>query len=200
MNTLKKQSIDGFLNAIAAEDPTPGGGSVAAFTGAVAACLITMVCAITASKSDNPALGRIAASSKELRERLLILAEEDGEAFKRVMTAYRLPKSDHRRCAIDEALIKAAEVPLETAQRCIDLLVHLDELVQVGSKSTVSDIGVAVLLAMAAIDGALLNVMININQIKERKLSERFRLLNDELTERSKQLSSACLAAVRARL
>ncbi len=200
MNTLTEQSIDGLLNAIAAKDPTPGGGSVAAFTGAVAACLSSMVCAVTAGKSDNPALERIAAASTELRERLLVLAEEDGEAFKKVMTAYRLPKDDHRRRVIDKALAGAAEVPLKTAQTCIDLLAHLDELVQVGSRSAVSDIGVAALLAQAAIDGALLNVMININQIKERKLSDRSRLLNDELTERSKKLSSSCLTAVRARL
>lgn len=200
MNALKGQSIDGFLNAIAAKDPTPGGGSVAAFTGAVAACLSSMVCAITVGKSDNPALERIAAASQELREHLLVLAEEDGEAFKKVMTAYRLPKDDHRCRAIDEALVGAAEVPLKTAQTCIDLLTHLDELARAGSRSAVSDIGVAALLAQTAIDGALLNVVININQIKERKLSDRFSLLNDELTERSKKLSSSCLAAVRARL
>ncbi len=200
INTIKGESIDSFLNAIAAKDPVPGGGSVVAFTGAIAVSLALMVCAITTAKSGNPAVEKIAAAAKELRERLLLLVDEDGEAFTKVMAAFRLPKDNHRRRMIDNALVKAAEVPLDTAQTCIDLLTLLDELVQVGSRSAVSDIGVAALLAQAAIDGALLNVMININQIKDEKLSEAFRRQHDALTERSKQLSSSCLAAVQARL
>ena len=131
------------------------------------------------------------------------LAQEDSDAFDQVMASFRLPKQDQddlekRKQAIQASTLNAALVPLETAQQSVSLLSQLTELARDGNKNAVTDVGVAALLASAAAKGALFNVQININSLKEVDTS----LTNEvqQLSESAKQLSRQVMEEVRRHL
>ncbi len=168
--------IASFFESVAGPTPTPGGGTVAAFTGALASCLATMVANLTLGKKKYAAAeGDMTALKREaegLRRDLLALARSDSEAFEAVLRARKLPQAtpaeqQAREAAVAAADLVAARVPLETAEKCLRVL-HLALLAaQKGNTNAVTDAGVAGLLARAAGDGALWNVEINLKSIPE---------------------------------
>lgn len=170
------QPLDGFLAGVAAAKPTPGGGTAAAVCGALAAALSEMVASLGLTKeawSDaHPELPRVVARARELRTDLLRLADEDAEAFEAVMAAMKLPRGtedekSRRRREMQKALRGAAEVPLETAHRCRDVLRLSMEAAQSGSRSAITDAGVSALVAHAALQAAALNVRINLASLTD---------------------------------
>ncbi len=168
MTKFATQTIGEFLADLASARPTPGGGCVAGLVGAFAAALGSMVGAIARKKSHPPELAAVTHNMNSLREEFLELADEDTAAFDAVMTAYRIPKDDPtRRVAIDDALAGAAAVPLHTAEKCVELLQGLNRLVPHATPQSVSDVGVAVRLAAAALESALLNVTINLAYMRD---------------------------------
>src|SRR5512137_1130343 len=131
MTKLVKQNIKMFLDELASSSPAPGGGSVAALSGALGAALSSMVCNLTRGKqgyeSTQDEIKEILQRSEELRKQLTELIDKDTEAFNKVMEALKMPKEtedqkEQRQHAMQNAFKLATDVPLETAQKCMQIL------------------------------------------------------------------------------
>jgi formiminotetrahydrofolate cyclodeaminase len=159
-----------FLDRVAGKEPTPGGGSAAALVGALAAALAEMVAGMSktrtgaADERQRLDVARLRAHGAGARLRRLV--EEDSAAFDEVMGAYKLPKEtdaqqDERRLAIDRALRRATDVPLATAEACLDVMTTAESAARDGNPNALSDARAGAALAWAGALGALENVRIN---------------------------------------
>ena len=187
-SSLAKMNLREFCNETLSDSPAPGGGSVAALMGALGASLGGMVANLSAGKRgwDDKLeyFSDWAVKAQQLKDQLLSLVDEDTAAFNKVMDAFALSKESAeektaRSAAIEQATKYAAEVPLkvmETASKSYELLA---EMADKGNPASVSDVGVGALATRACIDGAALNVRINLAQLKDEKfkgvLAERMR-------------------------
>jgi glutamate formiminotransferase/formiminotetrahydrofolate cyclodeaminase len=164
------ESMGDFLASVADGAPVPGGGSVSALAGQLGAALAQMVAGLTVGRKKyaevEEEMKALAAEAASLAERLGALVQEDADAYALVSAAYKLPgegaAATARESAIQAALLKAAEVPLETARACCDVARLAAVCATKGNANTVSDAGVAALLAEAACRGASYNVQINV--------------------------------------
>ncbi len=171
------ESLSGFVASVASSAPTPGGGSVAAHVGALAAALAQMVGGLTAGRkkyaavdAEMRALGLEAAA---LVSTLSELVKRDAESYGAVTAAYKMPNepedaANARQAAITDALLGAAEVPLETARACAQVAALAAVCATKGNTNAVSDAAVAALLAEAACRGAVYNVRINVSSLSDR--------------------------------
>jgi glutamate formiminotransferase/formiminotetrahydrofolate cyclodeaminase len=176
--SLAKMNLREFCNETLSDSPAPGGGSVAALMGALGASLGGMVANLSAGKRgwDDKLeyFSDWAVKAQQLKDELLALVDEDTAAFNKVMDALALPKESAeekatRAAAIAKATKYAAEVPLkvmETASKSYELLAEMAER---GNPASVSDVGVGALSTRACIEGAALNVRINLAQLKDEK-------------------------------
>jgi len=173
-------SMSGFVASVAGSAPVPGGGSVSALAGQLAAALAQMVAGLTVGRKKYVAVEAdmlaIALEAAALSDRLGELVREDADAYALVSAAYRLPSDGEaatvRDASIQAALVKAAEVPLETARACCDVARLAVTCAAKGNTNTVSDSGVAALLAEAACRGAAYNVRINVASMTDRSTGE----------------------------
>jgi glutamate formiminotransferase / formiminotetrahydrofolate cyclodeaminase len=165
-----------FVDAVAADTPTPGGGSVAALSGALAAALGEMVCGITLKKKSlaahHTAIQEFRKTFASLRERLMQAVDRDAASYDAVLGAYRLPKSDEteqglRAEAIESASKTATTVPLETAELAAEILRMVESLRAVSAPQAASDVEVAHEMARAALRGAVANVRANLPSIHD---------------------------------
>ena len=168
--------VRGFLDRLASGAPTPGGGAAAALVGAMGASLVSMVCNLTVGRpkyAEVDAMIRdVLAGSEAARLRLIALADADAAAYAVVSEAYRLPRSsDDERAiraeAIQRALVQAAEPPLAAMKDCRALIPLCLQVAAHGNAAVVSDAGVAVELAAAGVRSSILNLRINLSQIKD---------------------------------
>jgi methenyltetrahydrofolate cyclohydrolase len=175
-------SIGNFVELVAAGTPTPGGGSVAAYCGMLAASLGQMVCTITMGKPKYAAaearLKEIRAELERLSARLRVLIAEDADSFERVLRAYRLLKENDaqksmRAAQIQRALQQAVDVPFETARRSLDVLKLLRELADSGTPNALADVAVGAQLAQVAVRGASYNVGVNLDSITDREAAHK---------------------------
>jgi glutamate formiminotransferase / formiminotetrahydrofolate cyclodeaminase len=176
--SLAKMNLREFCNETLSDSPAPGGGSVAALMGALGASLGGMVANLSAGKRgwDDKLeyFSNWAVKAQQLKDELLALVDEDTAAFNKVMDAFALPKESAeekaaRAAAIARATKYAAEIPLkvmETASKSYELLAEMAER---GNPASVSDVGVGALATRACIEGAALNVRINLAQLKDEK-------------------------------
>lgn len=172
------ESLSGFVASVASGTPTPGGGSVAAHAGALAAALAQMVAGLTIGKkkyaSVEPEMKEAALRAAALGNRLAALVAEDAAAYDRVSTAYKLPgegdAAEAKRQAVTNALLDAARVPLETARAAADVAELALLAAQKGNQNALSDAGVAALLADAACRGAAYNVRINVSALEDKSV------------------------------
>ena len=204
MTDFARLPLDAFLEALRSEAPTPGGGTAAAVAGAMGAALVEMVAALTLGKEKfadaHAAVRPIAQAASGARTELLDLAREDSLAFDAVVAARKLPKeTDAEKAERSKAMSKsnraATEVPMRTARAAARLLAALPELVEKGNPNAASDAGTAALLLEASVEGALLNVGINLPGIKdpgfvEQMQRETAQLQGDVQRARSKVLES----------
>jgi formiminotetrahydrofolate cyclodeaminase len=160
-----------FLARLGSADPTPGGGAAAAVVGALGAALVEMTANLTLGKpkwSDvQDQATAIEQRAAELRRRLQALGDADAEAFAAVSAAYRLPRGDdaqkaERARAIQNALQRAADVPMETARASAEVVALAEEAAPLLNSAVISDVLVGALLARAAASSAALNVEINL--------------------------------------
>jgi len=171
-----KKTLKMFLDDLASSTPAPGGGSVAALSGALGAALTSMVCNLTVGKKKYADVGadmkKILTQAEELRTTFTLLIDKDTLAFNKVMEAYGLPKETEpqkalRSAAIREATKEATLVPLEVMKHCIDALALAQEVASRGNANSISDAGVGALMLHAACEGAALNVRINLNSLDD---------------------------------
>ncbi|OGM77366.1 hypothetical protein A2188_00655 [Candidatus Woesebacteria bacterium RIFOXYA1_FULL_43_9] len=169
MGIIGEQTVNQFLCDLASANPTPGGGSVAALTGAMAASLCAMVARLT--KKDSEVM-TLAEGADVHRSDLLNLADRDTEAFDKVMVAYR-SKDDGQ---VQFSLKEATQVPLATylLSKKVEVLAH--ELVKRGNKNAVSDAKSAVYLSQASQKSDLANVEINLKSITDQAFVDSIRL------------------------
>lgn len=167
---LRDLSLNNFVQEVASSSPAPGGGSVAAYAGAQGYALVAMVCRLTLGRDKFSSVQEEMKSLLEVsvvkQEQLLILVQEDTQGFKVVMKALGLPKNSDeekvlRREALEQATIKAAEIPLQTAKACLEGLREMPGLLTKGNPNALSDMGVAALMFKSGLEGALYNVQIN---------------------------------------
>ena len=166
------ESLAGFVGDVASSAPVPGGGSVVAHVGSLGAALAQMVAGLTIGRKKYAAveseMKEMALRAAHLVRRLSELKNEDAAAYTLVSDAYKLPKESTeqqtaRDAAIQSALMKAAEVPLETARYCAEVAALAASCAEKGNTNAASDAGVAALLAEAACRGAAYNVRINVS-------------------------------------
>ena len=192
--SLVKMNLRELCNETLSDSPAPGGGSVAALMGALGASLGGMVANLSAGKRgwDDKLeyFSDWAVKAQQLKDQLLSLVDEDTAAFNRVMNTFALPKDSAeekkaRSTAIEEATKHAAEVPLkvmETASKSYELL---SEMAAKGNPASISDVGVGALATRACIEGAALNVRINLAQLKDEKFKTALANKVQEISESS---------------
>ena len=166
----------GFCEETASESPAPGGGSVSAYMGALAASLGTMVANLTGGKAayddEWEKFSDVAVHGQQLKNDLLHLVDEDTNAFNKIMNAFGLPKKTDeekavRTAAIQEATKFATEVPFQTMQKSMEAFQVCRAMVEWGNPASVTDGGVGALAARSAVMGAHLNVKINASSLKD---------------------------------
>ena len=179
---FSEMTVSQFLSALASSAPTPGGGTAAAMAGAMGTSLLIMVAGMTKShtnsEQERAELAAARTALGPLADRLRALATDDSAAYDTVTAAYRLPKATGeekvaRSAAIQAALQRATEVPLDTLQTCAEALQHAAVVERHGNPSAGSDVGVAIGLLRAAAQGAAANVRINLDGIKDAGLRAR---------------------------
>lgn len=167
---MREQKIGAWLDDLASGAPAPGGGAAAAMHAAMAAALVSMVCELTVGRpkyaEHEPTMREALARATEHRQTAVELADADAEAFTGVTDAYRLPKATDeekaaRSAAIQESLVRAADVPLRTAALAAEIL-ELARRIRPGANVNVlSDVAVAAVSARAAMQAAAVNVAVN---------------------------------------
>ena len=174
--SLLKLDLRQFANALSLDSPTPGGGSAAALCGALSASLSAMVANLTVGKRGyeevSGEMKEAALKAQKLKDELLAAVDEDTRAFNKVMEAFGLPKGSEeqlkeKEAALEQASREATIVPLGVLQKCGPLLELAGLVARKGNKNSLSDAGVAGLLAEAAAAGAFYNVQINLPGIKD---------------------------------
>jgi glutamate formiminotransferase/formiminotetrahydrofolate cyclodeaminase len=172
---------ESFLDDLASDNPTPGGGSAAAYSGAMAAGLVAMVARVTLGKKKyaevEERMQAIIRQAEELRAQQTAAVSQDAEAFNQVMAAFKLPKDNGkdktaRSKAIQDATVQAALVPLGVAEQAADTIELALETAQKGNLNAISDAASAAALAKACFRGASLNVRINAQGLKDQKQAE----------------------------
>jgi glutamate formiminotransferase/formiminotetrahydrofolate cyclodeaminase len=201
------ESPTGFIASVASPTPAPGGGSVAALAGALGAALAQMVAGLTAGRKKYVAVDaemrELGLQAAGLVTTLSSLVTRDAEAYGAVSAAYKLPSEPEaaahaRKAAITDALLGAAEVPLETARACARVAELAATCATKGNSNAVSDAGVAALLAEAACRGAVYNIRINISSLEDKSrgaglITEAATLLAQ--TRRSAEIATAAVDA-----
>jgi formiminotetrahydrofolate cyclodeaminase len=171
------KSLQEYLDDLASDRPTPGGGSTAALSGAMGAALTCMVARLTLGKANyaevQPEIEIIIERVERLRTRFQQLIQADIEAYGQLSACFKLPRiTDEEKAArtkaIQEQLVEAALVPLEMAERAAELIQHCQRIAEIGNKNVLSDIGVAATLAFAAGSGAAWMVKTNVQSLKDQ--------------------------------
>lgn len=180
---LANLNLRAFANATAKDTPTPGGGSISAYVGALGAALGAMVANLSAGKRGwDDRLEEFSAwaeKGQKLKDTLLRLVDEDTAAFNQIMAAFRLPKEtpeekSARKQAIQAATRYAIETPMRTMEAAFEVFELAEAMVREGNPSSVSDAGVGALCARAAVHGAWLNVRINTGSLADKELAVEF--------------------------
>lgn len=206
---ITDSTIETFLDELASAAPTPGGGSAAAIMGAMGAALVAMVCNLTIGKKGyeqhDAEMRDVLAQCEARRQRLTAMVAEDVAAFDSLMAAYKLPKASDdekaaRSTAIQSALQRATQVPLDCAKECAEVVRLSGRAAEVGNQNVISDAGVGVLAAWAALRSAVLNVNINAPSLKDRGFAEAKLAETQALLAECGPLSEQIHARVQARL
>jgi len=206
---LQSLTMIGFSEMLASDSPAPGGGSAAAYVGALGASLGAMVGNLSANKrgweETHTFFSDWAVKGQQARKQLLALVDEDTNAFNSLMEAFRMPKeSDEekkaRSAAIERATLRAIESPLNTVRVANAQFEMLFEMADKGNPNSVSDAGVGAVCALAAVEGGWMNVMINLSGLKDKTLAEKINSEADALFENAKEQKARIVQLVRSKM
>ena len=173
---LTELTIKDFISKVISNDPVPGGGSVSALNGALAAALSAMVANLTVGRKKyaevNDLMQELSSRFEKLSQKLIEDVDRDSDAYNRVFAAFKLPKEtdeekQFRSEAIQQETKYAAQVPMEVARAVYEVLPQIDAIAQKGNSNAVTDACVSMMCARTAILGALLNARINLTSIKD---------------------------------
>ena len=206
---LVDMGVTEFVDELASDSPAPGGGSVSALASAMAAGLTNMVGVLTFGKKgyeDNwSEIEELSNQAQALKDTFLFLVDEDTRSFNNVMTAMRLPKiSDEQQAArleaLQEATIYSAEIPLKVMRHSLQIMKLAGRMAEIGNQNSLSDAGVAVLQARAGLEGAALNVLINIPGIDDKEIVAEFEQEVEKLQANSSALAEKVLSVMTSKL
>ncbi|WP_276702291.1 cyclodeaminase/cyclohydrolase family protein [Romboutsia ilealis] len=204
MKISEKTCIE-FVNVLASKSAVPGGGGAAALVGAIGMALGSMVCNLTIGKKKydeyEESVNEILVKAREIEKKLLSMIDKDAKNFLPLSKAYGLPNSTEEEKKIKEdimenALKVACEVPIDIVRVCFDAIKLHEDLVDKGSKLAISDVGVGVQCLRAAILSGQLNVVININSIKDMEYVEAIRKEVNSLVEEGVKICDEVYAKV----
>lgn len=202
---LVDMTCRGFADETSSESPAPGGGSISAYMGALAAALGTMVANLSAHKAGWDDIWEefsdVAEKGRTLQDQLIHLVDEDTEAFNRIMAVFSMPKKTEaekaaRSEALESATLYATEVPLRTMKTAFETFDILKSMAAKGNPASVSDAGVGALAARAAVQGAYLNVKINASGLKNRVKAEALLHEAAEISREADKRESDIIAMV----
>ena len=202
-------TVKEFADETSRESPAPGGGTISAYMGALGAALGTMVANLSSHKAGWDArweeFSNWAEKGQAVQQELMLLVDEDTEAFNRIMAAFGLPKETEeekaaRSAAIQKATLFATEVPLHTMQASFKVFGLCRAMAEEGNPNSVSDAGVGVLAARAAVLGAGLNVKINASGLKDKATAERLIAEADTLIAKAKEAETEIMKIVKVKL
>jgi formiminotetrahydrofolate cyclodeaminase len=209
MEKLIELELSEFLDELAANSPAPGGGSVAALSGALGAALASMVCTLTIGKEQyedvEDTIKQLHKKSETIRKTLTQLIDTDTEAFNEVMKAFKLPKNteqqkEERKQIIQQAYKTAANVPLETARICLKVLDIADKIADIGNQNSITDAAIAAIMAHAGVQAAVLNVKINLGSIKDPSFVESAKKEIKSLKKKAKDKTTEILEKISQKL
>ena len=202
---LADLTVKDFLDKVAGSDPVPGGGSIAALSGALASALSTMVTRLTVGKKGYEISEELMQHAQTITLRLLgefiALIDKDSEAYNAVFACFKLPKTTDeekavRSAAIQEATKQAALIPLEVARKALDMMAIIADVARFGNRNAVTDACVAMMSARSAVLGALLNVRINLGSLKDREFVIQLQAEVDKIEQAACQKEKEILDAV----
>lgn len=189
---LAEMKVTQFADVLASDAPAPGGGSVAALEGALGAALTAMVCTLTEGKKQyadhRDFVLEVQAKASALQAKFIDVMDRDTEAFMVVSRAFSMPKATDeekaaRSAAIQKGLVGCTETPFEMMNLAAETIALTESLLGRFNESAASDLGVAALSLRAAVQGAWLNVLINIGSLKDKKLAGSYRTKGEELVK-----------------
>ena len=192
MEKIAQKNCVDFVDVLASKAAVPGGGGAAALAGAIGMALGSMVCNLTTGKKKyaqyEEAIQEILVKAGKLQEELLSMIDKDAEGFYPLSKAYGLPTSteeekQYKAETREKCLKVACEVPMNIVRLCHDSIKLHEELVDKGSKLAISDVGCGVQCLRAAILSAQLNVIINVNSMKDREYAQKIDRECNQLVE-----------------
>jgi methenyltetrahydrofolate cyclohydrolase len=202
-------TVKQFIDEVDSDRPAPGGGSVSALSASLGIALGRMVGHLTIGrKSYNAFEDNVKKDYEEhfqalleIKEKMIGLIEEDTIAFNQIMAAYKLPKTNEdevktREKAIEEATLKAIEVPYQMAKHAYHTLILLEKMLPYGNKNAISDIGVGALLIYAGLEGALMNVATNLSGLSHKQELQLYKEHSADLLTEGKQIKEKIIEAV----
>ena len=206
---LVKMGVTEFVDELASDSPAPGGGSVSALASAMSAGLTNMVGVLTFNKKGYKdhweEVEEIANEAQALKDKFLHLVDEDTESFNQVLAAMRLPKKTEeqieiRDSAIQEATIHSADIPLQVMKHSLKSMELATRMAEIGNQNSLSDAGVAILQAKAGLEGAAMNVLINIPGIEDKSIVADFEKQVADLRSAAEKLAKETLDEINTKL
>jgi len=202
------QVDDSFLDALASGTPTPGGGSAAAYSAAMGAGLAAMVARLTVNKKKykdiEEEMFAVIESADGLRADLTAMVDKDAQAYLEVMAAFKLPKGSEeeqaaRAKAVQQATLGAAEVPLDTARKAVEVMRLALTVASKGNPNAVTDGATAASLAQASLSAAGMNVRINLTTLEDKQTAGKMLQELDSLDKEAAGLGEKVAAAAKER-
>lgn len=206
---LSSLSVAGFADEVSRESPAPGGGSVAAMAGAIGAALASMVVNLTAYKKatgeHDAMLDDLSVKAQEIKDKLIKNIDDDSNAFNEYMEAMRLPQTTPeeksiRLEAMQAGLKKAVQVPLTTAKLSYEAIRICEVVKQHGNPNSITDVTVGARISLTGVEGGILNVLINLKDIKDAQYVAAMKAECDSLLKSATELSNGILSEVVERL
>ena len=202
---LVDRTVTGFVDELASDSPAPGGGSVSALAGALSAGLTNMVGVLSYGKKGYEEywdeIEDLSNSAQKLKNRLLFLVDEDTASFNQVMTAMRMPSDSEEQAAerleaLQSATIYSARIPLQVMEASLEAMKLAIRMAEIGNQNSLSDAGVAVLQSQAGLEGAAMNVLINLPGISDTGVVTELRDKAAALRAQAKVLANAALDTI----
>ncbi len=202
---LIRMNLRSFADETASESPAPGGGSISAYVGSLGVSLGVMVANLSAGKrgweEQLPVFSEAAEQGQQLKDTLLLLVDEDTNAFNKIMNAFGLPKNTEeekntRSQAIEDATKYACEIPFKVMETAFAALAMLELMIEKGNKNSITDAGVGVLCVKTAVRGAYFNVLVNAQGIKDRSFADTIKSKAKEVLNQTNQIADKLVGKV----
>lgn len=201
--------VSEFINEVDSSSPAPGGGSVAALASSLGVSLSRMVSHLTIGRKkymelDEKTRNEYEKNFNQLEQynnKLIPLIDKDTEAFNKIMAAFKLPKEtdedkNKRKEAIEKATLEAIEIPYQVAVNTFNALLTLEKMLPYGNKNATSDIGVGALLLYTGLEGAILNVKINLSGLSNEETITKYADESKELLENGNRIKDFIVKSV----